>query len=486
MGRETMIKKLISAIFFSILLFFSFQFLNDFLFIKTEVTAAKDLALEPKNSIDVFFLGTSHVYCGINPLEIWKQSGITSFDLVTNRQPIWASYVILKQSLKRQKPAVVFFDVLGATDYVEGLIESDRGTHATHLAMDPIPLSLSKIMDVLRIDEIKNKQEMLFPVIYHHRRLLENELNSMDLLYPFTRNRNILKGYVLSFKTEPEERSAPYPIQSIALHPTAKEYLVKIIELCRKENIPLILFKTPAPSSENLLMQLNGIAELAAEFGVPWIDFNRLVDQIHLDYSTDFVDAGHLNVFGAKKVSTYLSQYLKENFHLKDRREDPKYASWNDDALHYDNRLNLQTTTLFSEYLRRLEDPHLIAVITFNQNVMDHREYFLEGMRRCQVESSKVLNFSNGLICVIDTGKAINSTSGHLVHYSDDTIFNITLELSEGTKSSILINQKEQSLNMAGVNIVVFDKDTQTVLDRVAFLPTGELQAVRESSALNP
>lgn len=481
-----MMKKIVSAILFSVLLYYSFQMVNEMLFIKTEVNAAKDLVLEPKKTIDVFFLGTSHVYCGVNPLEIWKQSGITSFDLVTNRQPIWASYSILKQSLKQQKPAVIFFEVLGATDYVEGLIESDRGNHATHLAMDPIPLSFSKIMDVLRIDEIKKKQEMLFPVIYHHRRLVENELNSTDLLYPFTRNRNIQKGYVLSLKTEPQERSGPYPTQSIPLHPTAEKYLIKIIELCREEKIPLVLFKTPAPSSENLLMQLNGIAELADKFDIPWIDFNRLVDQIHLDYSTDFVDGGHLNVFGAKKVSAYLSQYLQEHFHLEDRRKDPKYASWNVDALHYDNRLNLQTTMLFPEYIRRLGDPHLISVITFNQSVMDHQANFQEGIQRCEVEPSDILNSSNGLICIFDAGKVIKSTSGHFVHYANDTIFNIALGISEGTKSSILVNQKEQSLNVDGVNIVVYDKDTQTILDRVAFLPTDELQAVRDPSVVTP
>ncbi len=72
------------------------------------------------------------------------------------------------------------------------------------------------------------------------------------------------------------------------------------------------------------------------------------------------------------------------------------------------------------------------------------------------------------------------------MHYANDTIFNIALGISEGTKSSILVNQKEQSLNVDGVNIVVYDKDTQTILDRVAFLPTDEMQAVRDPSVVTP
>jgi hypothetical protein len=141
---------------------------------------------------------------------------------------------------------------------------------------------------------------------------------------------------------------------------------------------------------------------------------------------------------------------------------------------------------LFPEYIRRLGDPHLISVITFNQSVMDHQANFQEGIQRCEVEPSDILNSSNGLICIFDAGKVIKSTSGHFVHYANDTIFNIALGISEGTKSSILVNQKEQSLNVDGVNIVVYDKDTQTILDRVAFLPTDEMQAVRDPSVVTP
>ena len=53
-------KKIVSAILFSVLLYYSFQMVNEMLFIKTEVNAAKDLVLEPKKTIDVFFLGTSY------------------------------------------------------------------------------------------------------------------------------------------------------------------------------------------------------------------------------------------------------------------------------------------------------------------------------------------------------------------------------------------------------------------------------------------
>jgi hypothetical protein len=330
-GSWKMQKKIISVILFFLVFLISFQFANDLLFTKTELNAAKDLILEKENSIDVLFLGTSHVYCGVNPLEIWNQTGIPSFNVVSNRQPIWSSYGLLKEALKHQKPKAVFFDVLGATDYVEGLIDSDRGINATHLAFDPVPLSISKILDILQIDEISNKQEMIFPIIYNHKRLLDNSLNSFDFSYVFKKQRNIDKGFVLSVKTEPVEKPPVYPDGMIPMTPVAEKYLVKIIELCKKENIPLVLFKTPSSALENFLMQLTGIAEVGAEYDVPFLDFNRLYDETGLDFKTDFIDGGHLNVHGAKKISDYLGKYLQENFELADKRDDPDYAEWNFD-----------------------------------------------------------------------------------------------------------------------------------------------------------
>ena len=41
---------------------------------------ANGIRSQPKDSIDVIFLGTSEILCGISPLDIWEQSGITGFN----------------------------------------------------------------------------------------------------------------------------------------------------------------------------------------------------------------------------------------------------------------------------------------------------------------------------------------------------------------------------------------------------------------------
>ena len=46
---------------------------------------------------------------------------------------------------------------------------------------------------------------------------------------------------------------------------------------------------------------VNTVINRAQELGVPFVDFELLRDEIHLDYSTDFRDHTHLSMYGAEK-----------------------------------------------------------------------------------------------------------------------------------------------------------------------------------------
>ena len=63
-----------------------------------------------KSDIKALFLGTSHVYNGVNPMEIYKESGIAVYDLSTSAQPIEATRYILEDALERTKPEYIFLD----------------------------------------------------------------------------------------------------------------------------------------------------------------------------------------------------------------------------------------------------------------------------------------------------------------------------------------------------------------------------------------
>lgn len=59
---------------------------------------------------EVLFLGTSHTFAAISPLELYKTQGIISYNLGTPGQPVVASYYILKEAFSHQSPSLVILD----------------------------------------------------------------------------------------------------------------------------------------------------------------------------------------------------------------------------------------------------------------------------------------------------------------------------------------------------------------------------------------
>ncbi len=78
--------------------------------LKDRMEASNFFVNEPKNSIDVLFLGSSHVLCGINPLIIWNEQQITSYSLATNAQMPYASLMLARLSQDFQKPKLIVLD----------------------------------------------------------------------------------------------------------------------------------------------------------------------------------------------------------------------------------------------------------------------------------------------------------------------------------------------------------------------------------------
>ena len=69
------------------------------------------LYVQPKNKIDVLFLGSSHVHCNVNTQLLWDEYGMAAYLMTGAEQPIWNSYYNLKEALKTQKPKLVVLDM---------------------------------------------------------------------------------------------------------------------------------------------------------------------------------------------------------------------------------------------------------------------------------------------------------------------------------------------------------------------------------------
>ena len=62
---------------------------------------------EPKNTLDVLFMGDSEVYTSIDPLSMWRDHGFASYDVSTSAQPLPYTRSLLTRALERQTPRLV-------------------------------------------------------------------------------------------------------------------------------------------------------------------------------------------------------------------------------------------------------------------------------------------------------------------------------------------------------------------------------------------
>ena len=150
------------------------------------------------------------------------------------------------------------------------------------------------------------------------------------------------KGFVIRDEVAPYEGKPDYMKKKKkceTMPEYVKIYLEKIEELCEKNNAQLLLVSMPSPKNWNHKRHAE-MQQYADEKGIAYLDLNEKVEELGLNWTEDTQDKGdHLNVYGAEKVTSYLGNYLEENYELEDHRNDPTYEAWNQLAEQYKQNL---------------------------------------------------------------------------------------------------------------------------------------------------
>lgn len=295
--------------------------------------------LQDDRQYDVLFFGTSHVVNSVFPMQLWRDYGITSYNLAIHGGSIASSYWMLETALDYQKPKVAVMDVLLAkSNYMQ------TDLPMAHAAMDPFPLSKTKLRAIWDIyDSPKDRAELLFPLDVFHNRW--KNLDTEMLKRGFGESKvTPEKGGESRIRVYPVENPLVVEASDVAREETeGLRYLEKFILLCRQEGIVPVITYVPYRGDAEEQRYSNAAILLAQSLGAQTIDLQH-TDL--LDDDTDWYDdGGHTNPLGAKKVTGALGAYLKDHYDLPDHRDD---AGWIGD---YEAYYQFQT-----ENLRETED----------------------------------------------------------------------------------------------------------------------------------
>ena len=485
-----MVKKILSFICFLAVILALFHAANVVLFEKQHFGTAKNIAWEDPETVDVFFVGASHIFFGVNPMEIWNETGISAYNLTTHQQPLWSSKLLLQHALKKQSPKLVVLDVLMATNFSRPLLGTEQGTNMTHLALDPVPLSLQKIRGVLETDAIREKGEILLPVILSHSRLQQGLLTYDDFHFFSGDRSHPMKGYNYTENTISYERPQRVPESLHELPDGLEEILKDVIAFCKAEGLPLLLIKTPLVGNNELYEQINYIGKIAETEGVPFLDLNRHYDDLEIDFHTDFADSGHLNVRGAEKVSRYLASYLTEHYSLPDHRGDEKYGSWERSAAHFASLTGLRDSTDILPHLSAAgSDKNLVTVILSGGEADEPAELpaaVREAARAAGLKAFPEKAGSGAYCAVIKGGKVILERSSADDILTDeflvkDTRFALRVSPRKPDGGSFMtalyIDKGGYSSVEPGLLVITYDADRMAAADAVRYAFDGTLTA---------
>ena len=312
-----------------------------------------------RNSIDVLFLGSSCAAAGFSPQAMYDSYGIKSYNLGCEGQSLLTSYYWLKEALRYQTPKVVLLETYFVFPYnrYEPLNAPDN-----RKAFDSMRWSKAKweaVHDICKYDEKQTLSSFYFPNIRYHTRW--TDLGENDFSYAKFNKHYELKGFVPLGKKEGSGSYTPFcwwdSGDRTDTVPLMEEYMDKIVKLCEENNITLIL--TKLPYTECNIAKYNTISDYASEHEISYWDFN----EESLYYGCGFVsgedmnDDWHTNIWGAKKVSTYIASRLCDEYGIAGGQD----RQWEDTKSYCDKvyrDCELKGITDIDQYLDAVNQGH--------------------------------------------------------------------------------------------------------------------------------
>ena len=327
-------KKIIGSLLFAVItlamLYGTANLLRD-----RETTLA-DLYSEEKGSIDMVIVGSSHVNNGIIPNIFWEENGISATNAYSWAQPTWTAYYYIREALRVQDPDIVILDLYGMT-YGNSYImpeEIDRINYENsfNIDMNLNFLGLIRTSEKVGLD-LRNYEDFLNLPRYHTR---WKDLDLKMLTYDPHNDRDFLKGYGLSYQAAAQQQPDYQSDERMVPYEFCVEYLDKIVALCEKKDVDLIFTMIPYLYNETEVKIDNWLEDYARQHEIPYLSYiGEEAQELDLDYQTDFRDNGHLNLYGAQKVTMNLSAFLKERYPDYRKEDNPCAALLDEDYLKY-------------------------------------------------------------------------------------------------------------------------------------------------------
>ena len=250
---------------------------------------------EAPEQIDVINLGDSLSICAITPSELYRDYGITAYNIGQDMQYPIESYYAPLHAMETQSPKVVLLET-NSIFYVNTLEEEGEQTLAEVL-------------------------QYTFPFLRYH--------NQWKIPFKYRSVRTYFKGYTIN------EMEAPFTFDD-----------------------RLVLYSSASIMNYYTMRKHNTLTDFVKKYGFEFIDANYDKDIVGMNWPTDTWDNGdHLNLSGCRKMTAYLGNFLRDECGMPDHRGDPAYRAWDDMLIAYDEEVEKMKGKSYANVEKELSFP---------------------------------------------------------------------------------------------------------------------------------
>ncbi len=393
---------------------------------------------------DVFLIGSSHVRYGFYPMELWREYGITSYNLAGDANTIPVDYWVLKQALNFHVPKLVVVDTYDSVpnSLIGGWEHVHNSTGAFPLSIDKIRMVRDLTKDPELIDPnyepTDEKWDLIVKIAEYHERWCLLDPTDFDSYEYYVKQSEIRKGAKPLTDIAAREPKIYPDVIDADYDEKAREYLEKIIELCNDKGCEVLLVNTGYDCNDASKLFADSVPQIAEKYGLEYIDFTSM-DLI--DWDCDLQTTGentHLNASGGYKHSMYLGNFICEKYSVADHRDDPSCVKWHSDFDKYNEYLEqtLCGISAMDEYIELLYGMGYDVILDIYEAEILQEGFNSPMLKNLGVDVDKVTS-----------GTQIKVSVGSDIEYGR-------------------LNDVDENFR---ARIVVFDSDNQRVVDEKTF-----------------
>lgn len=426
-----------------------------------------------KNTADVIFYGSSHIYSGVNTACLWDEYGIAGYNLAGAKQTLWNSYYNMVESLKYQSPKVMVVDLLSVSMDKEYYTSTNFIMNVSNMKF-----SLNKIQNVW--SSVPHEEFLSYLLSYPliHDRYVELQKENYEKT-PDVIGGKWYKGFKASYACTKFDKLPEVAQELEENMPTEKnrEYLAKMVNLAEKNQIQLVFIVVPYAGWSDYDEALYSWTEnFAEENNILFFNGNRAMEEMEFNPETDFAEASHLNYNGACRFTEYLGKWLKDNCGLQDNRGKELYDSWQ------------QYSDCWQAYQKGSELKGIADIEKYVEAVKYNEDYILFVTVAGQYKSNRFLglieelsdisphDFENGGTLVIENREVLYRTPDEpeYLWYMETDSMDIALVREYGSEMEVWTGNVKRNYDIDNdITILVYDKRLDQVVDIAAYNKEG-------------